>query len=316
MRCQNCEEQIPEGERFCPHCGVPVGDVVKCTHCGAALLPGERFCGECGREMKAAVPPPGVKPPASGKRSPWLWVAIAVAGIAILGCLACIVIAIISPPTSTPTPAWTATFTPIPPPTLPPTPTPTPTPSLRPSVLLYEEDFTSPSEAWEIEDVGNAEYKLDGGTYSIEVRQESWMAWNTAGEGFSDFVLDLDALLVEGSQDNSYGCLFRYQDKNNHYELSITGNQSYSFGKDVDGEWTQIVEWTSSNAIKPTGQVNHIRLIAYGDDFSLYVNGQFVDEFTDPSFLDGEIAPVVTAYDEPPTRATFDNIKIWDVERR
>ena len=27
MRCPNCEAQVPDGERFCPHCGVPIEGV-------------------------------------------------------------------------------------------------------------------------------------------------------------------------------------------------------------------------------------------------------------------------------------------------
>ena len=113
---------------------------------------------------------------------------------------------------------------------------------------------------------------------------------------------------------NAYGFLFRMQDKNNHYELDINGQGSYAIGKDVDDEWTQIIDWTRHPAIRPMDEVNRVRLIAYGNDFYLYVNDQFVDGFSDSSLLSGDIAPVVTAYSSPPARAVFDNLQIWDVE--
>jgi hypothetical protein len=267
--------------------------------------------------------------------SPWLWVAIPLGGLAVLGCLAaCVVLVILPmaaptptptlvptptlPPTFTPTPVPTPTFTPEPTPTPVPTPTftpePTPTPVTSLGPLLYEEDFSEPSDDWTVEEGEETAYKLDNGTYSIEVRKERWKAWDAIDKEFADFVLEFDASLAEGNKYNAYGVLFRYQDKANHYELDLNGNGSFTLGKEVDDEWTDIVDWTSSEAIKRTGFVNRVRLTAYGNTFTLYLNDHFVYEFTDDAFSSGNIAPVVTAYENPPARATFDNIKVWDVE--
>ena len=68
MICPNCEAQVPDGERFCPHCGVPLGDVHKCPHCGAALLTGERFCGECGKPVEVELPPAQPQGTVPGRR--------------------------------------------------------------------------------------------------------------------------------------------------------------------------------------------------------------------------------------------------------
>jgi hypothetical protein len=275
--------------------------------------------------------PPVRSPPK--KRSPWLWVGIAGGAVVALACAAaCVVFALVPAlasetpqPLATPTavvvaPTMAPLATPVPLPSSTPSPTAgptaTPTLSLVEGMLLYEEDFSFPGEEWDIKDVADAEYRLDGDAYSIEVRSQSWMAWNTIGQEFADFVLDFDAVLVDGDPYNAYGCLVRYQDKDNHYELDINGNGSYSFGKDIDDEWALIREWTSSAAINPPGNANHVRLVVYGNTFTFYVNDQFVDEFTDDTFLSGEIAMVVSAYDDPPARALFDNVQIHDAELR
>ncbi len=325
MRCPNCQTSVPEGEKFCPQCGVPIEaaaeQLEKCPYCGAALLPGEHFCGECGQDVTQASTAPifdssGV---ASRKKSPWTWILIIVAVVAALGCLTTCGLLVIVPalrPTPTPLPTHTPTVTPTPLPTATFTPAPTPTPSVQTGTLLYEEDFTSPGDDWEIEESEKTSYTIDNGAYSIQVNKESWMAWNKMEPTVENFVLEFDVALVEGNKYNAYGVLFAYQDKNNRYELNINGNGSFSFGKDVQGEWSEIVDWTPSEAIKGTGMVNHIKLIGYQGDYMLYVNGQLIYEFTDTSLTDGQIAPMVTAYSNPPARATFDNIKLWTAEPR
>ena len=142
------------------------------------------------------------------------------------------------------------------------------------------------------------------------------MAWNKIGEEFADFVLDVDTVLVEGNKYNACGVLFRYKGQDNYYSLSVNGNGSYTFGKRIEGEWTTVISWTSSGAIRSLGEVNHIRLIGHEDTFILYVNDVYVDQFVDDTLLLGDVAPAVTAYDTPPARATFDNIKISDVQVR
>jgi hypothetical protein len=56
-----------------------------------------------------------------------------------------------------------------------------------------------------------------------------------------------------------------------------------------------------------------VRLIAEGNQFKVIVNDLTVGRFSDDTYHSGGIAPVVTAYDKPPARATFDNIRIWEI---
>jgi predicted nucleic acid-binding Zn ribbon protein len=319
MRCANCDAGIPDGEQFCPQCGVPVGSVARCPHCSAALLPGERFCGECGREV-SPIAPLSRHAALKRKRPAWFWVLIVLAGLVVLGCLVVCASVTIPAMLATPTPVPTSTHTPMPTatPTLTPTPGPTatPTPSLQTGMLLLEEDFSEPGEDWEVSDTGDVAYALDGAQYSIQVNKENWMAWESTGEEYGDFIVQFETTLVEGDKFNSSGVFFRYQDSDNFYSLDINGNAKYAVGKEVDGEWIQIVDWTSSAALRSEGEMNVIRLVAYGNTFRLTVNDQFAQEFTDTSFNSGEIALHVTAYDSQPVRATFDNLSIWDVALR
>ncbi len=45
-QCPRCQEKIPPGAKFCPHCGQPQPKF--CKSCGQGLPAGARFCSQCG----------------------------------------------------------------------------------------------------------------------------------------------------------------------------------------------------------------------------------------------------------------------------
>jgi predicted amidophosphoribosyltransferase len=54
VACPKCGAKAPEGKKFCPDCGAPMGaaagpaPVIKCDKCGTVLSPGAQFCPNCG----------------------------------------------------------------------------------------------------------------------------------------------------------------------------------------------------------------------------------------------------------------------------
>jgi hypothetical protein len=244
--------------------------------------------------------------PHSRRRPKWLWPLIGVlgAGLVVVLILACLVGAPLLKRLLEDEPPATVALAP--------TVRPTITPRMR-AEPAYREDFTAPGQEWEISSGENADYRVEGGVYSIAVKAQNWIAWNAVGVEFDDFEIEFEVALVEGDSYNDAGLLFRFQDRDNYYELDINGEQSLAVGKQIDGEWVQILDWTESPAIQGFGSVNRVRLIAQGDQFEVLVNDQSVARFGDETYSGGGIAPVVTAYDEPPARATFDNIRIWEL---
>ena len=49
MRCPACDEEIPEGSKFCNACGTSLPRV--CQACGEANAPRAKFCSECGTQL-------------------------------------------------------------------------------------------------------------------------------------------------------------------------------------------------------------------------------------------------------------------------
>jgi hypothetical protein len=318
MRCSNCDASIPEGEQFCPQCGVPIGVVARCPHCGAAMLPGEQFCGECGKEVTPG-PPVGDAAPSKRRRSTWVWILIVVGGVVLLGCL--VICALSAYPVISATPTPTLTQTPLPTATATQTPTPTPvpatpTPSLQTGMVLFSADLSALPEGWSEGAIGQAEYSIEDGVYSIQVNAEHWVAWENVDDEFGDFVVQVETALVDGNKFNASGLMFRFQDKSNYYSVVVNGNQKYAVGKEIEDTWYTILDWEAHSAIAPMGETNVIRLVAYGNTFTLHINDEFVSEFADTDLSSGDIAVHVMVYDESPARATFSNLEVWDVELR
>jgi tRNA A-37 threonylcarbamoyl transferase component Bud32 len=273
--------------------------------------------------------------PGRSTRPRWLWpvVGLLAAGTLVVLVLACVLLIPVlnrlaqGAAMATVAPSATPVATARPTATLSPTVAPTATPASEataeadtdPTVEaggpLYMEDFSSPGAEWEVSENEGARYRVDAGAYSIEVIKTNWIAWNLIGQELADFEVEFEVALVEGDRYNDAGLLFRFQDADNYYEIDINGEGSFAIGKEVNDEWVQIVEWTSDPSVQAFGRVNRVRLVAEGTRFTLYINDEYLASFSDDSFGSGGIGPVVTAYDEPPARATFDNIKIWAAEQ-
>jgi len=77
MYCPKCGSEIPEGNRFCVHCGTQISEAASaCPSCGAEVSPGLRYCGQCGQNLARA--------PSTEKKHVWTAVAIVSIWLAVL----------------------------------------------------------------------------------------------------------------------------------------------------------------------------------------------------------------------------------------
>lgn len=53
-RCENCQKDIPEGSKFCSHCGHKSLEENLCIKCQSPLPQGAKFCSECGTKQELA----------------------------------------------------------------------------------------------------------------------------------------------------------------------------------------------------------------------------------------------------------------------
>ncbi|MBK7896193.1 MAG: family 16 glycoside hydrolase [Candidatus Promineifilaceae bacterium] len=148
----------------------------------------------------------------------------------------------------------------------------------------------------------------------IELDDNSIMQFSTLpDQTFDNFILEVDAQLLEGDLGSSYGVLFRMQDTTRFYRFEITGDGLFMVERrDGESGWTRFVErWTESAAItQGLGSINRLRVEALGQNISLYVNDQLVHQFSDTAYSSGTIALDAGTFVQPMAQVAFDNLVV------
>jgi hypothetical protein len=177
--------------------------------------------------------------------------------------------------------------------------------------LLYSDDFSDPGSGWDIREADDASTVYQSGAYHITVNEIDWVAWGNPYSYFTDFVLDVDATQVSGPDDNDFGVLLRYVDVDNFYRFEISGDGYYSFDLMQDDEWITLIEWTETPVIRQGNSTNTITVVCDGDLFTFYVNGQYLNEYRDSTFTEGDIGLLAGTIEEAPVHIAFDNVRVY-----
>jgi hypothetical protein len=136
--------------------------------------------------------------------------------------------------------------------------------------------------------------------------------WGVANRSFDNLIIEVDATQVSAGPDsnNDYGVVCREQGDGNGYYLLASGDGYYTILKAEDGEYTTLVDWTESSAIRKGNATNHIRVICDGSTLALFINGQRMATAEDSMYTTGDISLTATTYEAEPTEIHFDNLVV------
>jgi len=188
---------------------------------------------------------------------------------------------------------------------------PLPKPVEGSTKAAYEEDFSDPESGWEVEKGAGYSYGYVDGEYFCREEEKNYMVRGSYPQlEFDDFTYQAECRQVEGDPENEYGLIFRQSDKD-YYKFGITGDGYYHLSLRKDGAWTKVVDWAESKAIKRGDQVNVLKVVCAGQDISLYINGEHVKTVQDNGLSKGVIGLFAGGWENVPTEARFDNVKVW-----
>lgn len=185
-------------------------------------------------------------------------------------------------------------------------------PTATPANVLFQDDFSSSGSGWEVGEYDGGDVGYKDGAYFVTSTQKEVMMWGVANRSFDNVVIEVDAIQISAGpdSDNAYGVVCRTQSNGDGYYLRVSGDGYYGIAKAEGQEFSALVEWASSSAIKTGNATNRIRAVCNGSTLELFVNGQKVATAEDSAFATGDVAFSATTYEEEMTEIHFDNLVV------
>jgi hypothetical protein len=195
------------------------------------------------------------------------------------------------------------------------------TPAVAP---LFKDSFANNKTGWDLTSMpGKFSARVGGGSMVLEDDDNKFLTEILPGMRFTDFRLDVDAILTRGDPNNGYGVFIRAglsQDGQlgTYYRVELYGDGNFAIFKGTlntngQSKSTQVQDFPVNDAIAKVGHVNHITIIAKGSAMTLIVNGQIVFTYTDDNYKSGSVALFVSNLPSvaPGAQATFTNLAIF-----
>jgi hypothetical protein len=124
------------------------------------------------------------------------------------------------------------------------------------------------------------------------------------------FTLDVDVNPFSSyNSHHFFGVVLRYENDDNFYAVDIRADGYVRFSKVLNGAMEAMTPWTRTQAYN-AGGTNHLRIVAPGNEFVLYLNDRRVLAVPEVSFVKGDIGVFAGTDGEPGTWVSFDNIVV------
>lgn len=178
--------------------------------------------------------------------------------------------------------------------------------------VVFQDSFDNPRRSdFTEETTENATYRFeDDGTYAINLKTAKYIVWSPFGKSYDDAAVDVESTLTDGPSDSAAGLIFHYQDEDNFYLFSVSGDGHYGLDVYDKGELNTLIDWTAAETIKSRGEMNVLRVETRGDLIRLFVNDTLLDEISDDTITKGQMALAVNTFDEGDAIVKFDNLVV------
>ena len=164
---------------------------------------------------------------------------------------------------------------------------------------VFRDDFSDKKSGWEHlqMDEGSAGYV--GGTYQITVNVPNTDIFTTYARTFVNSEITVKAVRIEGSDNNNFGVICRFQDSENFYAGQISSDGFAGIFKVEDGEYQLLghQNMVPVPTIMGGGKENEIQFECIENILKLSVNRVLADSQQDDTFKSGEIGLIAGTVD-------------------
>ncbi len=178
--------------------------------------------------------------------------------------------------------------------------------------LAYEDDFSDSFGGWDDAFDTYTTKQYGNNRYQIEVTASNLVAWGLANRDVADFEIEVETRREDGADINSYGILFRFQDRENFYRFDVSGDGYFLLSKFIKGEWETIIDWKEAPSLNnELGANNILKVSAIGPKITVWANGQSLATVTDSDLSHGNFGFFTSTFSEPHIWVSYDNLKLW-----
>jgi LPXTG-motif cell wall-anchored protein len=189
--------------------------------------------------------------------------------------------------------------------------------------LVYEDDFSNGTKSGLEDNLKATDYQRGfhpPGVYHLKLLQSNEVRWSLfPKQSYGEFSIALDLWdfsddITTGSV--SQGLVFRAQDSNHFYAVLLDPRNGKYAVRKLDGadKWSDLIAFKASPLVKRQKDVNQLRVDGEGDQFTIYLNDEQLDTFSDKSYAKGGIGFIVANVDAKEPHMHFDNIKIYTTD--
>ncbi len=180
------------------------------------------------------------------------------------------------------------------------------------------ETFDDNRNAWIIESQDNsyAQYSItvEDGVYALDYTAKSFalfqrnaLTWFDLASA-KDFALTVSTRMDSRFQSCSWGVAFR-ANENSFFLFSIYNDNSYAFEIYENNTWVPLISKRAYSGIR-TGEENTVAVIAEGQDFEFYINGELVNSFSGGLLQGSDILLIASAKEGVGVTYAFDDIAL------
>jgi hypothetical protein len=162
----------------------------------------------------------------------------------------------------------------------------------------YADDFSDPDSGWTVWSAAESSGAYAPGGFELVVSVDNWAAWSVdqAIPTLTDFRMEVDATLLGGAPQSSYGLVARYADDQHLYAFEISGQGRYRVTKLQDQRLSALVGWAASTAIRPAPATNRLAVTCAGAVLAFEVNGQEVARVSDEALQSGQVGLIASRF--------------------
>lgn len=188
---------------------------------------------------------------------------------------------------------------------------------LAPNDALFADGFTAGDTGnWLVEGDELGQTAVINDQMRIEVNVPNTIQFTTLMDPvFGDFAAQVDAAIVAGSLDSTYGILFRMQNEEQFYRFAVMGSGKFIVERrDAGGAWTRLVEdWQEAPAVDTGLNVsNRLRVEARGPNIAVFANDQLLARVVDTTYAVGTLGLEAGAFGQPGLQVIFDNLIVTE----